>query len=86
MKHKSLTKSITYTDFKKGDHRSGYYRDQTFMLAINEITVQQIFSALYANTNLNKEPMSGGRQMGSHFMTNYLDKKGNKRLAKLLFD
>ena len=35
--------------FKKGDHRSGYYRDQTFMLALNEISVQQIFSALYAN-------------------------------------
>tara|TARA_B100000989_G_C19531398_1_gene470155 strand:+ start:378 stop:2780 length:2403 start_codon:yes stop_codon:yes gene_type:complete len=63
--------------FKKGDHRSGYYRDQTFMLALNKISVEQIFSALYANTDLNKEPMSGGRQMGSHFMSNYLDEKGD---------
>ena len=62
--------------FKRGDHRSGYYRDQTFMLALNEISVQQIFSGLYANTDLQKEPMSGGRQMGSHFMSNYLNEKG----------
>ena len=63
--------------FRRGDHRSGYYRDQTFMLALNEISVQQIFSALYANTDLKKEPMSGGRQMGSHFMSNYIDEKGD---------
>lgn len=42
--------------FRRGDHRSGYYRDQTFMLALNEISVQQIFSALYANTDLKKNP------------------------------
>ena len=53
--------------FDKGDFRSGYYRDQTFMFAINKLTVKQFFSGLYANTSFEEEPMSGGRQMGSHF-------------------
>ena len=55
--------------FEKGDFRSGYYRDQTFMLSINEISIKELFAALYADTNLINEPMSGGRQMGGHFMT-----------------
>ena len=50
--------------FDKGDFRSGYYRDQTFMFAINKLTVKQFFSGLYANTSFEEEPMSGGRQMG----------------------
>lgn len=53
--------------FEKGDFRSGYYRDQTFMFAINELSVKQFFSGLYANTNFDEEPMSGGRQMNAHF-------------------
>lgn len=55
--------------FKNGDFRSGYYRDQTFMMAIGELTIQQFFSGLYANTDLAEEPMSAGRQMGGHFAT-----------------
>lgn len=62
--------------FKKGDFRSGYYRDQTFMMAIGELTPQQFFSGLYANPNLKAEPMSGGRQMGGHFLTHSLDENG----------
>ena len=65
--------------FEKGDFRSGYYRDQTFMLAINELAVKEIFAALYANTNLDEEPMSGGRQMGSHFTTTSVNKDGSFR-------
>ena len=63
--------------FKKGDYRSGYYRDQTFMMAINELTVKQLFSGLYANTDIDEEPMSAGRQMGAHFNTPFLNKDGS---------
>lgn len=63
--------------FKKGDFRSGYYRDQTFMMAIGELTVEQFFAGLYANTNMKDEPMSGGRQMGGHFMTHSLNEDGS---------
>jgi len=63
--------------FQNGDFRSGYYRDQTFMMAINELSPQQIFAGLYADTNIENEPMSGGRQMGGHFMTHSLDENGD---------
>ncbi|HZW62942.1 MAG TPA: thiamine pyrophosphate-dependent enzyme [Flavobacteriaceae bacterium] len=63
--------------FKKGDFRSGYYRDQTIMMALGALTIQQFFAGLYANTNLEEEPMSAGRQMGGHFTTHSLDADGN---------
>ncbi|MEO2127235.1 MAG: thiamine pyrophosphate-dependent enzyme [Christiangramia sp.] len=63
--------------FKKGDFRSGYYRDQTFMMAINELTPEQFFAGLYADTDVENEPMSAGRQMGGHFMTPSIDENGN---------
>ena len=63
--------------FKNGDFRSGYYRDQTFMMAIDQFTPENFFSGLYADTNIENEPMSGGRQMGGHFMTHSLDENGN---------
>ena len=62
--------------FKKGDFRSGYYRDQTFMMAIGELTPQQFFAGLYANPNIKADPMSAGRQMGGHFQTHSLDENG----------
>ena len=65
--------------FQKGDFRSGYYRDQTFMLSINEISIKELFAALYADTNLINEPMSGGRQMGSHFTTKSINDDGSQR-------
>lgn len=69
--------------FKDGDFRSGYYRDQTFMMAIGELSVEQFFAGLYANTNMKDEPMSGGRQMGGHFMTHSLEEDGSwKNLTK----
>ena len=63
--------------FKKGDFRSGYYRDQTFMMAIGELTPQQFFAGLYAHADITAEPMSGGRQMGGHFATHSLDENGH---------
>ena len=69
--------------FMKGDWRSGYYRDQTFMMAIGELTPEQFFAGLYANTDINKEPMSAGRQMGGHFVTHSLNDNGSwKDLTK----
>ncbi len=63
--------------FQNGDFRSGYYRDQTFMMAIGALSIEQFFAGLYGNTNLEEEPMSAGRQMGGHFTTHSLDAKGN---------
>ncbi len=55
--------------FKNGDFRSGYYRDQTFMFAIKELTITQFFAQLYGHANIKYEPASGGRMMNSHFGT-----------------
>ena len=65
--------------FKKGDFRSGYYRDQTFMMAIGELTVQQFFAALYGHADIDAEPQSGGRQMVAHFSTQSLNEDGSWR-------
>jgi len=63
--------------FKKGDFRSGYYRDQTFMMVLGQLTVEQFFAGLYAHTSIEADPMSAGRQMGGHFGTHSLDEQGN---------
>ncbi len=63
--------------FKNGDFRSGYYRDQTFMMAIGQMTIEQFFAGLYGHADINFDPMSGGRQMGGHFSTHSLDENGN---------
>ena len=63
--------------FKKGDFRSGYYRDQTFMMAIGELSAQQFFAGLYAHTDIKEDPMSAGRQMGGHFATHSLHEDGS---------
>jgi len=62
--------------FKKGDWRSGYYRDQTFMMAIGEYSPQHFFSSLYAHPDINVEPYSAGRQMNGHFATHSLKEDG----------
>ncbi len=63
--------------FQNGDFRSGYYRDQTFMMAIGELDAQQFFAGLYAHTDIQIEPMSAGRQMGGHFATHSLNEDGS---------
>jgi pyruvate/2-oxoglutarate/acetoin dehydrogenase E1 component/TPP-dependent pyruvate/acetoin dehydrogenase alpha subunit len=62
--------------FQDGDFRSGYYRDQTFMMALGYLSPKEFFHGLYATTDLDKEPMSAGRQMGGHFVTHSLNKDG----------
>ncbi|GAB3290927.1 alpha-ketoacid dehydrogenase subunit alpha/beta [Hymenobacter tenuis] len=69
--------------FRAGDWRSGYYRDQTFMLAIGELTLQQYFAQLYAHADVEAEPSTAGRAMNGHFGTRHLDEDGNfKNLAE----
>ena len=63
--------------FQNGDFRSGYYRDQTFMMAIGKLSIEQFFSGLYGNTDIKQDPMSAGRQMGGHFTTHSLDENYN---------
>ncbi len=62
--------------FQNGDFRSGYYRDQTFMMAIGALNIEQFFAGLYGHTDINFDPMSGGRQMGGHFATHSLHEDG----------
>jgi pyruvate/2-oxoglutarate/acetoin dehydrogenase E1 component/TPP-dependent pyruvate/acetoin dehydrogenase alpha subunit len=70
--------------FKEGDFRSGYYRDQTFMMGIGQVTVRQFFAQLYAHANVDEEPHSGGRQMNAHFSTRSLNEDGSwKDLTKM---
>lgn len=62
--------------FQPGDFRSGYYRDQTFHFAIGQSTVQQFFSQLYADPDIQNDPNNAGRQMVSHFCTPLTDEQG----------
>jgi len=63
--------------FRNGDWRAGYYRDQTFMMAIGRLTPEQFFAGLYAHTDIEKEPFAAGRQMGGHFATHTLNEDGS---------
>lgn len=74
---KELAQIALSKQFRNGDFRSGYYRDQTIMLAIEELTLEQYFSGLYAHTDVEIEPQSAGRQMGGHYATRNLDANGD---------
>jgi len=74
---KELAQVALAKAFKQGDWRSGYYRDQTWMMALDELTVEQFFSQLYANPDPGADPFSSGRQMNAHFATPLQDENGN---------
>jgi pyruvate/2-oxoglutarate/acetoin dehydrogenase E1 component/TPP-dependent pyruvate/acetoin dehydrogenase alpha subunit len=81
---KELAQIAMARAFQLGDFRSGYYRDQTFMMAIGELTVQEYFAQLYAHTNVEAEPASAGRLMNGHFATRSLNEDGSwKDLTKM---
>lgn len=63
--------------FEKGDWRSGYYRDQTFMFATGMSNIREFFAQLYAIPDVEKEPASAGRSMNGHFASRMLDEKGD---------
>ena len=70
--------------FRKGDFRSGYYRDQTFVFALDMSTIQEFFAQLYAHPDEKAEPFSAGRQMNNHFATRSLNPDGSwKNLTKM---
>ena len=74
---KELPQLVLSRYFQKGDFRAGYYRDQTILMAHDLLTPQHLFAALYAHPDLEHEPMSGGRQMGAHFVTPSHNKNGD---------
>jgi TPP-dependent pyruvate/acetoin dehydrogenase alpha subunit len=81
---KELPQLAMARSFRDGDFRSGYYRDQTFMMALGLLTPKALFHALYATTDIEKEPMSAGRQMIGHYLTYSLNEDGSwKNLTKL---
>ena len=65
--------------FRNGDFRAGYYRDQTLITAIGQYSPKQMFSALYGDPELDREPSSGSRQMMNHFGTRFLNHDGSWR-------
>jgi 2-oxoisovalerate dehydrogenase E1 component len=70
--------------FREGDFRAGYYRDQTFMMAIGELSIEQYFAQLYAHADIEADPHSGGRMMIGHYATRSLDEHGRfKDLTKI---
>ena len=74
---KEIAQLAMAKQFKNGDFRSGYYRDQTFMMAIGALSIKEYYAGLYADTNLDNEPTSGGRQMGGHYATRSLNEDGS---------
>jgi 2-oxoisovalerate dehydrogenase E1 component len=74
---KELIQVAMAKQFRKGDFRAGYYRDQTLMMAIGQLTLRQYFAALYADPNIEREPHTGGRQMNNHFATRSLNMDGS---------
>ncbi|GHB27091.1 alpha-ketoacid dehydrogenase subunit alpha/beta [Mongoliitalea lutea] len=73
---KELAQLAMARHFQDGDFRAGYYRDQTFMFAVGQLTIREYFAQLYAHTSVEAEPASAGRLMNGHFATRLLDDKG----------
>ena len=73
---KELAQVAMARAFQKGDFRAGYYRDQTFMMALGELTVQQYFAQLYAHAQVEADPASAGRLMNGHFATRSVEEDG----------
>ncbi|MFQ5605081.1 MAG: thiamine pyrophosphate-dependent enzyme [bacterium] len=74
---KELAQIAMAKAFRKGDFRSGYYRDQTFMFAVGMSNIREFFAQLYAHADLAADPASAGRAMNCHFGTRSLDEEGN---------
>lgn len=73
---KELAQLAIAKSFQKGDFRSGYYRDQTWMMALGLLNPQTFFAQLYADAEPGADPASGGRQMNGHFSSELVDENG----------
>ena len=76
---KELPQLAAATAFRRGDFRSGYYRDQTFVAATGQLNWTEFFAQLYAHTDVDADPHSAGRQMNGHYATRWLDEHGQWR-------
>ena len=74
---KELANLAIARSFRKGDWRSGYYRDQTWMLSLGIMSIQEFFAQLYAHADLKHEPATGGRAMNAHFASRYIAPDGS---------
>ena len=63
--------------FRKGDWRSGYYRDQTWMFMLDVMNIQEFFAQLYAHADLNADSNTGGRAMNAHFASRNVNPDGS---------
>ncbi len=81
---KELAQLCLAKQFLDGDYRSGYYRDQTIMLALGEVTLQEYYAQLFSDTNVENEPHSAGRQMNCHYGTRFINDDGTwKDMTKI---
>jgi TPP-dependent pyruvate/acetoin dehydrogenase alpha subunit len=81
---KELAQLCLAKQFMDGDYRSGYYRDQTIMLALGEVTLQEYYAQLFSDTNVENEPHSAGRQMNCHYGTRFVNDDGTwKDMTKI---
>ena len=81
---KELAQLCLAKQFMDGDYRSGYYRDQTIMLALGEVTLQEYYAQLFSDTNVENEPHSAGRQMNCHYGTRFINDDGTwKDMTKI---
>ena len=83
---KELAQMAAARAFERGDFRSGYYRDQTFVAALGELRWTEFFAQLYAHTDLTAEPNTAGRSMNGHFSTRWLDEEGQWRNQTELYN
>jgi 2-oxoisovalerate dehydrogenase E1 component len=83
---KELAQVAMAKAFRRGDFRSGYYRDQTFMFALGQSNIEQFFAQLYAHTDVTADPHSAGRQMNSHYATRLLNPDGTWRNQTELYN
>lgn len=83
---KEITQIAIARAFRKGDWRSGYYRDQTWMFMLGTMTIQEFFAQLYAHGDIENDPASGGRQMNAHFGTRYLHSNGEWRAQTQMYN
>lgn len=73
---KELAQVAIAKAFKRGDFRSGYYRDQTWMMGLDLLTPQTFFAQLYADAEEGADPSSSGRQMNGHFSSKLVEENG----------
>ncbi|GAB4036958.1 alpha-ketoacid dehydrogenase subunit alpha/beta [Spirosoma jeollabukense] len=83
---KELAQMAAAHAFERGDFRSGYYRDQTFVAALGELRWSEFFAQLYAHTDIEADPNTAGRSMNGHYATRWLDEKGLWRNQTELFN